>query len=157
MVFWRPKSFFKSLRRNKSTTPTTPTTPVNMAPTLQRVKLVHNSTYKPSGTKSYVYLMKKYAFEPTQEGPYFVGSTAHHQGKYGPQKAIGGKTTMQHVIQKRVAGGQAGEVSAADSQNDSEYLCPVSIGTPGETFTLDFDTGSADLWVRIPSILQNHD
>lgn len=67
--------------------------------------------------------MKKYAFEPTMEGPYFLGSNAHHQGKHGAQKAIGGKTTMQHVIQKRVAGTeQAGEVTAEDSQNDSEYV-----------------------------------
>ena len=55
---------------------------------------------------------------------------------------------MQKVLQKKAAtGNQTGEVPAEDSQNDSEYLCPVTIGTPGKTFTLDFDTGSADLWV----------
>ena len=55
---------------------------------------------------------------------------------------------MQKVLQKKSpTGDQTGEVPAEDSQNDSEYLCPVSIGTPAKTFTLDFDTGSADLWV----------
>ncbi|KZT39402.1 acid protease [Sistotremastrum suecicum HHB10207 ss-3] len=40
-----------------------------------------------------------------------------------------------------------GAVSAEDIQNDSEYACPVIIGTPAVTLTLDFDTGSSDLWV----------
>ena len=57
---------------------------------------------------------------------------------------------MQKSLQKKAVGAdQAGDVPAEDSQNDSEYLCPVKIGTPGQTFTLDFDTGSADLWVFI--------
>ncbi|KDN37833.1 hypothetical protein RSAG8_09887, partial [Rhizoctonia solani AG-8 WAC10335] len=38
-------------------------------------------------------------------------------------------------------------VRANDIQNDTEYACPVTIGTPGVTLTLDFDTGSSDLWV----------
>ena len=57
---------------------------------------------------------------------------------------------MQKVLQKKApTGDETGDVPAEDSQNDSEYLCPVTIGTPGEVFTLDFDTGSADLWVSI--------
>ncbi|KAF9504785.1 hypothetical protein BS47DRAFT_1386159 [Hydnum rufescens UP504] len=39
------------------------------------------------------------------------------------------------------------EVPAEDVQNDLEYVVPVTIGTPGVTLNLDFDTGSADLWV----------
>lgn len=39
-----------------------------------------------------------------------------------------------------------GSVNAPPSdQYDSSYICPVTIG--GQTFHLDFDTGSSDLWV----------
>ena len=144
MVSWRHKLFQKSTKRTKSSS-----SPVTMTSSLGRVYLIHNKKYQRSGTKSYVSLLHKYKFSPTKEGPYFVANRAHHQGKHGDDKTIGGKTTMQKVLQKRTVGAeQTGEVPAEDSQNDSEYLCPVTIGTPGTTFTLDFDTGSADLWVR---------
>ena len=44
------------------------------------------------------------------------------------------------------AAAAAGSVSATPADNyDSEYLSPVKIGS--QTFQLDFDTGSSDLWV----------
>ena len=143
---WRPKSLKKTFSRKSATE-----SPVSMASTskLTRVDVVRNPNYKASGPKSYVSLLHKYKFTPTKDGPYIVGQKPHHQGKHGAGQAVGGKTSMQHVLMKKVAGDQTGDVPAEDSQNDSQYLCPVDIGTPGKTFTLDFDTGSADLWVCI--------
>lgn len=43
--------------------------------------------------------------------------------------------------------GRLGHVAAEDVQNDSEYLAQVEIGTPAQKMSLDFDTGSSDLWV----------
>jgi len=45
------------------------------------------------------------------------------------------------------AGAQTGKVPAAPEPNDAEYLSPVTIG--GQQVTLDFDTGSSDLYVYL--------
>jgi len=120
-----------------------------MASSLQKIKLVPNPNYKKSGPKSYVWLLQKYAFQPTKEGPYFVGNKVHQRGKYGVHALYGGRAHTQMVLEKKTGPktGDTGEVTAEDVQNDSLYLAPVSIGTPAQTLNLDFDTGSADLWV----------
>lgn len=119
-----------------------------MAPT--RVKLTANPLYKKSGTKSYLYAMRKYQFSPTQPGPYSFGTTIQQTGRQYTEKPVGGRVHSRRVLQKKAADSdQVGEVSAEDVQNDSEYLATVGIGSPAQNLTLDFDTGSADLWVSL--------
>lgn len=121
----------------------------------QSVKLarIQNPKYQRSGPKSYVHLLNKYKFHPTQPGPYFVQeNTQKPNSVYRLLKLIGikQKTTAHQryvLVKKDLAADTSSPVNADDQQNDSEYLVPVKIGTPAKTFNLDFDTGSSDLWV----------
>lgn len=68
--------------------------------------------------------------------------TTNFAASYGRALSKYGAGVPSHVEAAAAASGSA--VTTPES-NDVEYLTPVSIG--GTTLNLDFDTGSADLYV----------
>lgn len=132
--------FLKSKLRRKP--PSAPTM------TATKIKLIANPRYQKSGTKSYVHLIRKYGFHPTKEGPYQIGTVMQQTGRQYTDKPIGGRVYARQVLQKKNADtSEIGQVGADDIQNDSMYLAQIGIGIPAQSLNLDFDTGSADLWV----------
>lgn len=115
-----------------------------------RIKLTTNPHYEKSGTKSYLYAMRKFRFNPTKGGPYFFGNTMVQSGRPFTNKPVGGRVRLKRVLQKNIAGtDQVEQVSAGDVQNDSMYLAEVGVGTPAQKLSLSFDTGSTNLWVSV--------
>lgn len=53
--------------------------------------------------------------------------------------------TVNATNRAKVLDNQEGSTQATPGEADSEFLSPIEIG--GQTLMLDFDTGSADLWV----------
>ncbi|KAF2774154.1 aspartic proteinase precursor [Teratosphaeria nubilosa] len=118
-----------------------------------RGTLTRNANYKRNGLKSYVHALKKWHIMPTVDGPYLGVSHIEQKGQPAILKKFGVKAggkahVSQKVLQKKDAStGQTGDVPAQDVESQAEYLASVGIGTPAQTLNLDFDTGSADLWV----------
>lgn len=83
--------------------------------------------------------------EKTHHKPKHHGSGGGGEPVGGGDGAGDGSATEPSETGSGTASGtlsdQPGTVGATDIQNDSEYLCPVTIGTPGQKLMLDFDTG----------------
>ena len=80
----------------------------------------------------------------------YLGAT-NTDGLYRPQGNVFLDEAKNLMVKTGPEKQQPGELSTEDIQNDSMYLCPVTIGEGPQAITLnlDFDTGSSDLWGAI--------
>src|ERR1700738_2400061 len=73
---------------------------------LQKIRVIPNKNYRRSGTKSYVWLMNKWGFEPTMPGPYFMMNKIVQQGHPGVLPQMGGNAQQIRVLAKQIGSAQ---------------------------------------------------
>lgn len=106
---------------------------------------MHSSLLLPlAGLLSFACAAPKAAFSLDQvhvgkkfkNGPLEVAKTHLKYGKAVPDGVLAAATTVQ-----------SGSATASPQAYNEDYLVAVQIGTPAQTITMDFDTGSSDFWV----------
>lgn len=92
-----------------------------------KVKRVEVPNYKPNGPKAYKRALVKFGFDDIS----FV-----------PDGEVASRIKAATAAQITGAGEEDGETTASPTQNDAQFLSPVSVG--GQTLIMNFDSGSAD-------------
>jgi len=87
------------------------------------------------------------AFDQKVPSGFAAYARAARRYNFDAPTVVGRKGVVFRKSPSKAGGTSEAEVPANDVQNDLEYVVPVTIGTPGVTLNLDFDTGSSDLWV----------
>lgn len=115
------------------------------------VHAARNTKYQRNGPRDYAKCIRKYRIGGTAHTPFYFDHNilcVCRRTRRADTTVYGnvpGNIRIPDVNQDPYDGMTV--VQAKDIQNDTEYACPVTIGNPGVTLILDFDTGSSDFWV----------
>ena len=103
-------------------------TPINQSRKRSfKVKRVEVPNYKPHGPKAYKRALIKFGFDDIS----FV-----------PDGEVASRIKAASAASINNGGGEDGQTSASPTQNDAQFLSPVSVG--GQTLIMNFDSGSSD-------------
>ncbi|USW53852.1 Putative aspartic peptidase A1 family, aspartic peptidase domain superfamily [Septoria linicola] len=144
---------------------------------LHKVRMVRNPRFQPKGLGDLAGLCRKYEITPTLPTPFTMIHTVADEiagasqtvanvftpkgGDVKPSSDDHTPTSRPRVVTRMVkkpdSPGRTGHLDVENVQNDSEYLAPVTVGTPPQCLNLCFDTGSSDLWLWSTLLPQNKD
>ncbi|KAK7403929.1 hypothetical protein QQX98_010299 [Neonectria punicea] len=79
----------------------------------------------------------------SKNGPIALAKVYNKYGVRLPKELAAAVSKIKKDRERR----DEGNASTSPTDDDSEWLTPVQIGNPPQTLSLDFDTGSSDLWV----------
>ncbi|RUS17872.1 rhizopuspepsin 6 precursor [Endogone sp. FLAS-F59071] len=99
---------------------------------------------RPTGHKGKLHNGKPHKGKKT--GHIKVQNNPHYHPNAARQVVRSWRKFNKHTHSRIIGKIDAGIIPFTDDGNDLEYYASVTVGTPGQTFKLDFDTGSADLW-----------
>ncbi|EXJ94234.1 aspergillopepsin I [Capronia coronata CBS 617.96] len=95
-----------------------------------KIPRIRNANYKPNGKAAYKRALIKFGFNDIS----FV-----------PDGEVATRIRAATAAAVNATGNEDGGTTAAPTQNDAQFLSPVTVG--GQQLIMNFDSGSSDFWV----------
>ncbi len=95
-----------------------------------KIKRVPNPNYKPNGPAAYRRALFKFGFDDIS---------------FTPGGEVASRIKAATAAALNSTGDENGETSASPSQNNAQFLSPVTVG--GQQLVMNFDSGSSDMYV----------
>jgi hypothetical protein len=105
-------------------------TPVSLKKRSFKIPNIPNPNYRPNGPRAYKRALLKFGFNDIT---------------FKPEGTIAARLRAASNSSNPISGTQDGSAPTAPTENDAQFLSPVTIG--GQELIMNFDSGSSDTWV----------
>ncbi|KAJ4512385.1 hypothetical protein HRR83_006901 [Exophiala dermatitidis] len=95
-----------------------------------KIPRIRNANYKPNGKAAYKRALYKFGFNDIS---------------FLPDGEVATRIRAATAASVNATGNEDGETTASPTQNDAQFLSPVTVG--GQELIMNFDSGSSDFWV----------